>query len=76
MKTKTFEEKLEHSKEILQKLMDPEITLEQSVGLYEEGIESIKSAQKMIEDAKLKVEIIEQNALVEDMSYLSGAAEA
>ncbi len=63
MKTKTFEEKLEHSKEILQKLMDPEITLEQSVGLYEEGIESIKSAQKMIEDAKLKVEIIEQNEM-------------
>jgi len=60
MKTKTFEEKLEHSKQILQKLMDPEITLEKSVGLYEEGIEDIKSAQKMIEDAKLKVEIIEQ----------------
>jgi len=60
MKSKTFEEKLEHSKEILQKLMDPEITLEKSVGLYEEGIEEIKSAQKMIEDAKMKVETIEK----------------
>ena len=63
MKSKTFEEKLEHSKEILQKLMDPEITLEKSVGLYEEGIEEIKSAQKMIEEAKVKIETIEKNEM-------------
>jgi len=59
MKHKSFEEKLEHSKEILEKLMDPEVTLEKSVELYEEGLQEIKSAQKMIEDAKLKVQTIE-----------------
>ncbi len=40
--------------------MNPEITLEDSVKLYEEGLKNIKEAQNMIEDAKLKVEIIEK----------------
>ena len=61
MKNKTFEEKLTHSKILLEKLMDPEITLEQSVKLYEEGLRTIKEAQKMIEEAKLKVETIEKS---------------
>ncbi len=60
MKSKTFEEKLEYSKELLEKLMDPEITLEDSVKLYEEGLKTIKEAQAIIEEAKLKVEIIEK----------------
>ena len=60
MKNKTFEEKLSHSKILLEKLMNPEITLEESVRLYEEGLKTIKEAQSMIEDAKLKVETIKK----------------
>ena len=60
MKTETFEEKLEHSKILLEKLMNPEITLEESVKLYEEGLKNIKEAQKLIEDAKMKITVIEQ----------------
>jgi exodeoxyribonuclease VII small subunit len=60
MKNSTFEEKLEHSKVLLEKLMDPEITLEASVKLYEEGLKNIKEAQKLIEEAKTKITIIEQ----------------
>jgi exodeoxyribonuclease VII small subunit len=60
MKTETFEEKLEHSKALLEKLMDPEITLEDSVKLYEEGLKNIKEAQKLIEEAKTKITVIEQ----------------
>lgn len=60
MKNSTFEEKLNHSKELLEKLMNPEITLEESVKLYEEGLKNIKEAQKLIEDAKTKISIIEQ----------------
>ena len=56
----TFEEKLEHSKELLEKLMDPEITLEESVKLYEEGLKNIKEAQTLIEEAKTKITIIDQ----------------
>ena len=61
MQNKTFEEKLSEAKVTLEKLMDPEVTLEQSVKLYEEGLATIKEAQNMIEAAKLKVAIIEKN---------------
>lgn len=61
MKTETFEEKLEYSKALLEKLMKPDITLEDSVKLYEEGLKNIKEAQQLIEDAKTKISIIEQS---------------
>ena len=60
MKNSTFEEKLEHSKALLEKLMNPEITLEESVKLYEEGLKNIKEAQTLIEEAKTKITVIEQ----------------
>ena len=60
MKTETFEEKLSYSKELLEKLMNPEITLEESVKLYEEGLKNIKEAGKLIEEAKTKITVIEQ----------------
>jgi len=60
MKTQSFEEKLEYSKELLEKLMNPEITLEESVKLYEEGLKNIKEAQTLIEEAKMKISIIDQ----------------
>lgn len=63
MKKRTFEEKLTYSKELLEKLMDQDITLEESVKLYEEGLKNIKEAQKLIEDAELKIKIIEKDMI-------------
>ena len=63
MKTKTFEEKLAHSKALLEKLMDQDITLEESVKLYEEGLKNIKEAQQLIENAKMQIEVIEKNMI-------------
>jgi len=63
MKAKSFEEKLTHSKEILEKLMDRDISLEESLKLYEEGLKSIKEAQTLIEKAQLKIETIEKKNL-------------
>lgn len=60
MKEESFEKKLEHSKALLEKLMNPEITLEESVKLYEEGLKNIKEAQILIEEAKTKITVIEQ----------------
>ncbi|SFV71210.1 Exodeoxyribonuclease VII small subunit [hydrothermal vent metagenome] len=60
MKAQTFEEKLTHSKALLEELMNPEITLEASVKLYEEGLATIKEAQTRIEEAKMKISVIEQ----------------
>ncbi len=61
MKTDTFEQKVEESKKILNQLMNPDITLEESLKLYEKGLAHIKDAQKMIEEAKVKIEIIEKD---------------
>lgn len=61
MKQATFEQKLEQAKGHVEKLMNPEITLEESIVLYKEGLEVIKEAQKMLEEAKLKVEEIHKN---------------
>ena len=62
MKTETFEQKLEASKAILNQLIDPAITLEESLKLYEKGLAEIKKAQTMIEEAKTKITTIEKNA--------------
>jgi exodeoxyribonuclease VII small subunit len=63
MKKKTFEEKLAYSKELLEKLMDQDITLEESVKLYEEGLKNIKEAQRLIENAQLKIKTIEKDMI-------------
>ncbi len=56
MKAKDFEQKIEESKKILDKLMDPSITLENSMKFYKEGIKELKEASKMLEKAKIEFE--------------------
>ena len=58
MAKQNFEEKLENSKKILETLMNPEITLENSVKAYETGMKELTQAQKMLEDAVLKIQEI------------------
>lgn len=63
----TFEEKLAHSNALLERLRTPDMSLEESVKIYEEGLSSIKEAQKLIEEAEIKIKTIEQNSqIVED----------
>jgi len=53
-----FELRLEKAKAILEKLMNPEITLSESVKAYEEGMRELQEAQKMLESAQLQIEQI------------------
>jgi len=57
---KEFEKSVERAKKILEELMDPEITLQRSVELYKEGMEQLKKAQKMLEEAKTQIQIIQK----------------
>ena len=50
-----FEEKLEGAKKILETLMKPEITLQESVKAYEKGINELNEAQKILEEAQIKI---------------------
>ncbi|MFP4485758.1 MAG: exodeoxyribonuclease VII small subunit [Campylobacterales bacterium] len=61
-----FEDKIKHSKEILEKLMNPEITLEESMKLYKEGMDEIKAAQKLLDDAKVEYEEIKKSFEAKD----------
>jgi len=56
----SFEAKLEKSKALLDELMKSDITLEASVKLYEEGLSTIAQAQKLIENAQVKITLIEK----------------
>ena len=52
-KITSFEQKLKKSKELLEKLMNPEISLEDSMKFYKEGMKELEEATKLLEDAKL-----------------------
>lgn len=54
-----FEKKLENAKAVLQKLMDPELTLDQSVKSYKEGMKTLQEAQRILEEATLEFEKIQ-----------------
>ncbi len=48
-----FEEKIINAKEILEKLTKNDITLSDSLKLYNEGLKELEMAQKLLEEAKL-----------------------
>ena len=54
-----FEEALERLAEINEKLESDEISLEDSVKLFKEGLELSKLCQKKLDEAKLEIEKIE-----------------
>lgn len=56
--TTNFELKLENAKKMLEKLMNPEITLEDSVKEYEAGMKELQEAQKILENAQIKIQEI------------------
>ena len=55
-KSKSFEESLKRLEEISELLESDEITLEDSVELYEEGIKLSKKCYSILDKAELKVE--------------------
>lgn len=60
-KDKSFEAKLDNSKAILEKLMNPEMTLSDSVKAYEEGMKELQEAQAILEQAKLQIETLKNS---------------
>lgn len=52
LKSDNFETKLDSAKVILDKLMNPEITLEDSMSAYKEGMKELNEAQKLLEKAQ------------------------
>lgn len=50
----TFENQIMEAQKLLEKLIDPEITLSTSVEVYKKGMKELETAQKLLEEAKLE----------------------
>ena len=61
MAKEDFENKLDSAKKILETLMNPEITLQESVKAYEKGMSELAKAQKILEEAQIKINEIKGN---------------
>lgn len=60
-KEENFEEMVEFAKKVLNKLSSQEITLKESLQLYEQGMESLKKAQNLLENAKIKYQEFQES---------------
>ncbi len=54
--TKTFEKNLEQLTDVIQKMEQQDVGLEESLKLYEQGIQLTRKCQKIIDDAEKKIE--------------------
>lgn len=61
MQGNDFEQSIVKAKEKLEKLMDSEVTLGESVSLYKEGMQELKAAQELLEKAKIEYEEIKNS---------------
>ncbi|HEY9203807.1 exodeoxyribonuclease VII small subunit [Sulfurimonas sp.] len=46
---------MQNAKKILETLMNPDITLSDSVKAYEKGMKELTQAQKILEEAEIKI---------------------
>ena len=61
MENNSFEEKMKKLNEIVEKLSDESVSLNDSLNLYVEGKELIKELFKYINESKEKVQEIDKN---------------
>ncbi len=55
---KDFEGSIKELEEIAEKLSDGEVSLDEAIKLFENGMKLSKNCQKMLEDAEKKVNIL------------------
>ncbi|MFC3195341.1 exodeoxyribonuclease VII small subunit [Marinicella sediminis] len=61
-KTQTFEHQLAELTAIIEKMEQPDVGLEESLKLYEQGVQLTRKCQKIIDDAEQKIkQLMEQN---------------
>ncbi len=58
LEEESFEDKITNAKSILEKLMDPALPMNESVKAYEAGMNELKIAEKMLEQAQLQIQVI------------------
>ena len=59
---KSYEERINELKEIIEKIENREAGLEESLTLYKRGMEILRDCEKYLEDAELKVTELQDSA--------------
>ncbi len=61
--TQTFEKNLELLTEVIQKMEQQDVGLEESLKLYEQGVQLTRKCQKIIDEAEKKIaQLMEKNS--------------
>lgn len=62
-KSPTFEHQLAELSAIIEKMEQPDVGLEESLKLYEQGVKLTRTCQKIIDDAENRIkQLMEQNS--------------
>ena len=65
-KKRSIEESFSYLDEVLEKMEDPDIPLEESFTLYEKGMKVLKEATGSIDDVEKRVKLIDDEGKTED----------
>lgn len=65
-KTSTLEETFIQLEEIIAKLEQPEVTLDDSFALYQKGMEKLKSCNTMLDEVEKKMQVLTSDGTLED----------
>ncbi|MBQ7505732.1 MAG: exodeoxyribonuclease VII small subunit [Lachnospiraceae bacterium] len=64
--TKTLEQHMEDVETVVNRLEGEELSLEEALSLYEQGIKSLRMAEQAIGTAEKKMQILKEQTLSED----------
>lgn len=56
----SIEESFDYLDEVIEKMEDPDISLEDSFALYEKGMQVLKEASKTVDEVEKKVKLIDE----------------
>ena len=62
----SIEESFDYLKEVIEKMEDPDISLEESFSLYEKGMKVLKEAAGAVDEVEKKVKLIDDEGQTED----------
>lgn len=62
----SIEESFDYLDEVIEKMEDEDITLEESFSLYEKGMKVLKEASEAIDEVEKKVKLIDNEGKTED----------
>ena len=65
-KTVSLEETFEEIEAIIQKMEQPDVTLEESFSLYQRGVERLKTCNRLLDAVEKKMQVIEPDGTLSD----------